>query len=83
MAAVVGSMFARAGSMFLRPALSSVARGAAETIGQMGAQVVGQGAVDHLSSLGSSPAGQIASTYGSIVLQNQLNMVTGGGPLGA
>ena len=70
---------ARGASMLLRPALSSVARGAAETAGQMAASVVGQSAVDHLSTLGSSPAGQIAST----VVETHFNMVTGGGPLGA
>ena len=84
MAGFILGMGARAGSMLLRPALSSVARGAAETMGSMAAQVVGQEAVDHLSTLGSSsPAGQIASTYASIVVQNGMNMATGGGPIGA
>ena len=84
MAGFILGMGARAGSMLLRPALSSVARGAAETVGQMAVSVVGQSTVDHLSTLGSSsPAGQIASTMGGILVQNQLNMVTGGGPIGA
>ena len=83
MAGAIGGMFARVGSTLIRPALSSVARGAAETAGQRAASVVGQSAVDQLSTLGSSPAGQIASTFGSMAVQNHLNIVTGGGPLGA
>lgn len=83
MAFFLGPLIARGAMMVLRPAISSVARGAAEAAGSMAVSFVGQSAVDHLSTLGSTPAGQIASTAGSILVENQLNMMTGGGPMGA